>query len=104
MAMITGTLFTSFDEDSFGQELADGALYRGKAQLGMPRHGVLGTPDPRAVIARLVGQIHGDLLPRRAAELTAVAKTFDVVAHRHAPSENDECESPIPVCTGIVSD
>ncbi|WP_323032588.1 hypothetical protein [Paracoccus sp. (in: a-proteobacteria)] len=46
MTMIAGTLFTSFDEDSFGQELANGALYRGEAQLGMSRHRVFGTPDP----------------------------------------------------------
>ena len=69
------------DQNAFSQEVDDGAFHRALAELCVALDRPLGTPDARAVIARLVGQEHDDLLARSAAKAALGALICDAPAH-----------------------
>ena len=75
------------DQDALAQEIGDGPLDRALAQFGVALDRALGTPDARAVVARLVGQEHDDLLARGAAEDAVGAEIGDLPAHARAPGK-----------------
>ena len=71
----------SLDQNTFAQEVDDGALHRALAKLRVALDSPFGVPDARAVIARLIGQEHDDLLARGAAKAALGAFICDTPAH-----------------------
>ena len=53
---------SGLDEDAFLQEVADRPLYGALSKLSVPLDRSIGTPDARAVVTRLIGKEHDDLL------------------------------------------
>ena len=89
---------SGLDQDALFQEIADRSLHGAFAQLGVPLDRAFGAPDARAIIARLVGQEHDDLLARGAAEAAFGAFVRNTPAHSRAPRGS----KPASTCTGFV--
>ena len=68
-------------QNAFAQEVDDGALHCALAEFCVALDRPFGTPDARAVVARLVGQEHDDLLARSAAKAALDAFVCDAPAH-----------------------